>query len=474
MTKLGRAEGYIVRKGMAAMPKDWKRIEDNQDIAHQEVVDHSHHLTSHPAPEHYAQFLNSPELLKSQKDPMKGKSTKMIHQIPTDEQDPSGTQEPVKQTIMTKPYHQNLYSGTRSWVKHPIQGWATMTSKSVYDAAGLNNNIEQVATHEHNGIPVTVHSFSPNYKTIYSLQEEQGVYNTDPVKRSVNPLQVEQIAAMDFLMGNNDRHPKNLMVADHTDDQGYHNLLSIDHERNFQYFKPLNAVRKPRYGEEVKEHDHPADYISNSALREAKRAAWNNDHWDFYEWWKTAGPKIKEDFERNLEYIKDTSIRDHIRKNFERRYDMLQKWASDNEEHNYETNGFFSKEYPHIVRMIPKPRATPETIRNIRSRLPKNDPVKAIKILAEASGQKRTVAAQQKIYDVFKSILHETNSETLPDLYDKFKNDPTKIFGQNIWFHILKHIDSLTDKRAAKLILKYDAGKGKIPLFWKERFGGGQ
>lgn len=465
MTKIGRAEGYELRKiGMAALPKDWQRIEKYHEDSHRDVVDHSGHMEAHPAPEHYRNFLQSEETLKSQKDPSSGIAKKMIHDISAPDSD-------AKTRVMTKAYFPKIDSKTRSWVKHPIHGWATMASKSLYDAAGLGENVEQVSTHEHEGIPLTVHTFSPGYKTVYSLREQAGFHDTTPMKKSINPLQVQQIAAMDFLMGNNDRHRNNLMVSDHTDERGYNNLLAIDHERNFQYFKPLNELVRRWDDPKPRGYDLPHDYIAESALHDAKRAAWNNDHWEFYEWWKEVAPKIKEALDKQLSYIKDPSVREHVKRNFERRFDMLQKWASDNTEHNYEEVDFFSKEFPHVVRMVPKPRAAPETIKAIRERLPKDDPEKAIRVLSESAGRKKGVSAQQKLYDLFKSILRELDPDKLVELYEKFRNDTDmKIGNQYVGYQILRHIADRHDKKAAKLLLSFDGGKGRLPVFWKHVF----
>ena len=83
-----------------------------------------------------------------------GISAKMVHEI----EDDASPHDP--NIYMAKPYHKKIESGTKSWVKHPILGWATMATKALFNAGKIGHLCEDVSAHEHEGVPLTVHKFA--------------------------------------------------------------------------------------------------------------------------------------------------------------------------------------------------------------------------------------------------------------------------------------------------------------------------
>ena len=298
----------------APKAKDWTRITNKHDSDASLLVDHKPHAIDHPAPQEYVNMMNNKNLKwEHHKLDQNGISAKMVHEID------DGTGQDL---YMTKPYHKKMESGTRNWVKNPILGWATMATKGLFHAAGLKNNIEDVSVHEHEGVPLTVHKFAPGHISANSGQQ----YNMH-----VDPVQVHKIGVIDYLTNNLDRHHGNLMLnSEVNEESGAHDLLAIDHERNFQYHKTLDQIkRRSPYEVPPPREETPFSYIKRSALNDQhrKNAGWYS-HEELTDWWTNHGPAMKEELEKHLGSIKDQDHREHIRDNFNNRWDKMNQWAN--------------------------------------------------------------------------------------------------------------------------------------------------
>lgn len=461
MAKIGRTERISHKKtiAMAVHERDWNRIEKAHDKDAESYSDFDTFSKQYAAPDKYLEVLEHPTTYKST--PGIGMSKKMIHDI-SDEESSS--------TFMAKPYYPRLSSQTRSWVKHPIAGWSTMTSKALFDAAGMGDDTEKVYVHKHKDVPLTVHEFSPGYKTVFDF-EDQGLPGA-PIMATPNPLDIKKIAVMDFLMGNNDRHGHNLMVSSHQDPTGHNKLLAIDHERNFQYDKALNQVLNWKFGGGVRygqPADSPADFINLSALKLAEKASYKIDSDDLKEWWDQHSKAIKESFYQQLNGIKNPRLKEHIKKNFEQRAAIIDKWASTDDEYGYQNIDLFSKEFPYKANIQNMPRPAKEKVENLLNRLPEN-PLKAIETLVETAKHKKGLAAQDLIRALFRDISSKLSDEQLIKLFDSVRKDHSKKLGRNLLAsEILLSVYKRGDKRQAAALIEWDNGKGTMSQYWIDR-----
>lgn len=297
----------------AVQKKDWNRITKKVNPDASLTVDHKPHMTQFPVHSAYNQMLGYKDLeWPHHKLDENGISAKMVHEI----DEGNGPE-----LYMAKPYHKNIESATKSWVKNPILGWATMATKALFNAGKIGHLAEDVSTHEHEGVPLTVHKFADGYQ---SKQWGGGQ------RHNINPLELHQIGVMDYLTNNMDRHGGNILHDSTTNDEGYNQLLAIDHERNFQYHKRIADSHRNK-SSDVAPHvrkESPFSYIKGSHLdRYSKDADTWYSHQDLVDWWGQHGKKIKDELESQVENIKDESTRKHVRDNFNQRWHKMNNWT---------------------------------------------------------------------------------------------------------------------------------------------------
>ena len=306
-------------------PVDWNRILRSHDESQPMWVDPTQHLAENPAPSHYQNLLKDLKPIKGEKVQGTGVSAKMIHKVPG----PDGTD-----TVMAKPYFKAIESHSRGWVKRPILGWSTMATKALYNAGKIGHLCEDVSTHQHEGVPLTVHKFSADHKEVMNLRDDIS-NNSVPI----NHLNAKQIALMDFLTDNNDRHMGNLMVGDLPDETGKHPILAIDHERSFQYHeRPSSGIHTPfknaMAGGLNDVRFQTARFAGNEYQSRVggpggKQPEWYETDNDLAKWWTDNRDNMKAELEKQLSSIKDEKIRNHIRDNFHSRAAALGGWADE-------------------------------------------------------------------------------------------------------------------------------------------------
>jgi hypothetical protein len=277
-----------------------------------------------------------------------GITAKMVHEVPEGKAaDGSLIGNAI---IMAKPYHRKIESVTKSWVKHPITGWATITTKALFNAANAGHLAEDVYAHEHQGVPLTVHKFAPNMRELNDANNMRELEHY-----TIDPNDIMKIGVMDFLTNNLDRHMGNLLVSSDpgdTDSRGYNRIMAIDHERNFQYAKTAkthhawsNPKRYEMHGgrpmwdehgnirQGRKDNPHieaPNDYIEHGrATGRILEIPHNKPHYlgDLAEWWITHSPAVKQAMVHHLGAIKDEKLRQHIHDNFMNRANYMDRWA---------------------------------------------------------------------------------------------------------------------------------------------------
>lgn len=424
----------------AVKAKDWSRITKKVDPDAGLLVDHKPHITQFPVHGEYSKMLAHPDKMAAHKDDnIEGIAAKMLHAIP---------RPPSEQTLfMAKPYHKKLESHTRDWVKKPITGWATMATKALFNAGNIGHLAEDVSAHEHEGTPLTVHKFAEDHKPIGAVMQWQprGGYR---IERTVDPVDIHKIGVMDYLANNLDRHQGNLMVGSHSDSRGYDPVLAIDHERNFQYVKPikdsaLNRRQRQMFGQAAGPYQTDLDketpwaYIKGSVLNHAHQSGngWHS-HGDLVDWWNQHGSNIRDEMENQLGSIKDEESRKHIRGNFMDRWHKMDKWAKQmaadpDSAHMYHPSSLGEAFESARIQKPEVPRITQASIKS----LPKNKR-DALFTIADMVNRKPKLSYRQQsmLSGAIDSIINTMSPEEAADAFKSLANNPyleTKAIKEN-------------------------------------------
>lgn len=298
-------------------PKDFKKIQTSHQKGFSPVVDSASHIKDHPAHENFINHIvNGRNVYKNKagRGSSSGIATKNIHHLDSyhDEEGGGNISLANPESYMAKPYHGHLESATKSYVKHPIKGWATLTKKNLLHAAGMGHMTEDVQAHNVNGVPVTVHKFSEQHEPVVSTHQQ------------ISPVDAGKVAVMDFLTGNNDRHTGNIMISKEKNEQGFHDPLLIDHERSFQYEKSLHN----KFDKERSTPDSVYGHLKGSNGLAFVSSSHKPVHFqeageELHDWWGQHGPKIRQAFQENIRHIKDPHLKSHIENNFNARMDHL-------------------------------------------------------------------------------------------------------------------------------------------------------
>lgn len=324
-----------VRK--AVDPEEFKAITRASDPTGPTTVDHDFHLQTSVPHQALAEVYNrqiadskkTVHRLKAKSNPEVGFgiTRKVLYETPTTD----GTQK-----FMVKPYHERVIRRVKNWMRYPIQGWAEMTNQALYHAGGIGHLHQRVHTVAHNignGLePHLVVALSPGFR-----QAGVGAVQLDAFTK--NPklaLNTQQVALMDFLTNNVDRHSGNILIS-----PGTGALLAVDHSRSFQYKtgSPHSPSKAPE--DRIKNYIHAGglyelfdkaqmvhpDYGKPNNYGSYASGDWateNSENWtDAFDWVGEAAPKLESVMRTHLKAIKDSKIRDHVWRNFKTRLDML-------------------------------------------------------------------------------------------------------------------------------------------------------
>jgi hypothetical protein len=315
-----------------------------------------------------------------------------------------------------------------------------MATKALFNAGGIGNLAEDVSVHEHNGVPMTVHSFAEGYEPIASHVSRS--YNVQTLPHSIDPLQFQQVGAMDFLTNNTDRHVGNLLVGDHTDERGYNPLLAIDHERNFQYAQ--NIHRRHMVGSSRQyDAESPLDYMDSGAMKYLEH---HFDGWhQLSDWWKEKGPTISEEFMKQASMIKDPGVRQHVMNNFLARHRAMTEWA-----HNAHDWDIYDK---HGLANAVKIQIQPEVRQRLTSRslerlLPKHDPIGALGVIADVVNRRDKLRPnqQQTVRDTIRNLVTKMTpgeiAQVVPHVHQNPKFNTKKMQNAGITMRndVLNHV----------------------------------
>ncbi len=462
----------------AVQEKDMNRIKRAHNKDADLTVDHKPHLEQFPAPVEYDRMLKDPAKFKSvSKDSVtSGISAKMVHNA-TGYSDGDGWVSYAKhKTLMSKPYHKKIESKTRSWVKHPILGWASMATKALFNAGKIGHLAEDVSVHEHDGVPMTVHSFAPDYQDVATyatgldLRKELG-------KRPVDSLQLHQIGVMDFLTNNLDRHGNNLMIADHTDERGYHPVLAIDHERNFQYNKNHWNASGSR--------SSPLHFLSHQALGRMTEANHFDGYHELKDWWHENGQPIKDEFLNQVQHIKDENIRKHVTDNFLDRHRAMTEWTKDGTGDAWEKKSIGRAES--YLQKFQPPKASSKALSKMIER---QDPIAALNTISDVINGRDSLRPSQfwavknaitktvsgmnpeQVGDAIKHIVQNPKFATkkmkdfpVMDWVLDHASQPEGYDGNGFPVHKMSHL-----ARAAEAIDSLPADKKEVLQYWSNKF----
>lgn len=380
----------------------WKRVSGKHFEDGSITVNHKAHLEQPHAHDAYNKMLADPKVFKGKKDEMSGISAKMIHTPHGYTENNEFTSYAEPDTYMTKPYHRKPESHTRSWVDKPILGWATMATRNIYHAGDIGHLIEDVSTQEHQGVPVTAHKFEKDHATL--------ALDRSLMTKNVNPDERQKIATMDYLMGNNDRHAGNMLVSNSSNTEGYHGLKAIDHERNFQYKQPLHKVSAVS-GFRDHQNDTPYNFMTRPSLSLLNRISNWHSHEETVDWWNKNKHKIKNQMEKELSHINDEDIRNHIRDNFNHRWEKLSNWADNlNSRQDFWNKDDFHGPFKD-TRIIK--RYTPKITSKFLKDTFKGDPKEAISRISDIINRKGKLTPNQT--SVVKSGMEKVIDSLTPD-----------------------------------------------------------
>lgn len=425
---LARAAEAGVRHATANMAKsiknaDWSKLVRRHMPSNSSVVDHSMHVEASPKSGHLDAVISHPEAQKPIPSKDMGISQKLIYNVP----DKGGV--PHHNQVMVKPYHKKLESKTKAYANLPITGWSTMATKGLYNASGIGHLAEDVHTNEHEGVPLTVHHFAKDFVPVADLVSSQQIMQgRRGISHSVDPLQYGQIAMMDYLTNNNDRHGANLMInPTTTDERGYSPILGIDHERSFQYNMTNQAAHNkwkvyPPSVTKYHKHDHPSNY-SNHFSSAMHYLVHPNDRAfgaeGLQEWWKSNHQNIRNEMDKHLFALKDPAVRKHVAENFEQRYNAINQWAS-----NPEVSDPFAEDsnFP-AVRAQPFPGRYKEEVAQLLTRLPQ-DPAEAADTIVSGSQTPKSSRHQKILSEAMEHLTGKMTNDQLVHFVQKHHGNP--------------------------------------------------
>jgi hypothetical protein len=448
--------------------KDWSKISKRHSQDAAKIVDHAPHKETSQVPQAYKDILSSNEKQKGLRgmEAPHGITSKMVHKVPT----PEG-----HDTYMTKTYHRNPESATKSWVKAPILGWATMATKSLFNAAGIGHMAEDVHTHEHEGVPTTVHKFAKDFENIASNHALSYGRSPVPFKGSFRNDDLQKISIMDYLTNNNDRHAGNLMYSKEPESpetgDGMHNLLAVDHERNFQYHKPVNEFQSNWGVFQPKQHeDRLRDYKNSHGLKNLWRLSNSEGNDELHKWWTENSQKMSDEMLKQVSHIKDEHTRKHVWDNFKHRMDTMNNWAENYGNENYDD--------PHqtvSARMIKDRRPVTRLSTSLKM-LNKDNHLGSVETLINLAKKHGKPQHRESIDATFKAMLNRMTPQQVSEIYQKHGHD--MLGHQRVDYAVLNHLrdnmgQSKNAKDSAKALLSlHDSqpeGSNFILPFWQDQ-----
>jgi 8-oxo-dGTP diphosphatase len=299
----------------ATNPSDFKPIVDQLHPEGRDVVDHAKEADAHPpihSPAVHAyknHVLEAPEIVNARRNDYGGVTNKISFKLPETHQTHGN------ERFLIKPYHEKwMYSGK----KVPLHGWAEMTGQALYHAGNIGHLHQSVHVAEHD-----MGGHEPEPAIVINMAKDMIPIND---ARRIYPHELapemghsaRQIALMDFLTHNTDRHDGNLMVDDHERSVPPSKLMAIDHGLSFQYKNRKMGDTLGRYAEGATSNIAPMSPDDDSVKR----------NWaPVMSWWADHSDSIRKAFDKRLELIKKPEVKEYLRQNFWARARYLDRMA---------------------------------------------------------------------------------------------------------------------------------------------------
>lgn len=401
---------WLRRLGMV---KQWHKVKDYQSPIGKDTIDETFHLKNAPATE---------DILSAEGEPVKvnnGDTRKVVQRI-------------GKNTVVYKPYHSRHDEHTKPWVKYPIHGWATMATKAIYNAADIGKMSEDVSASSVDGVPITVHNFNADFSTVGDVLKKDKIPDGDPISKTPSPLQVQQISLLDYLTGNLDRNYGNILMSDNPNETGHHDLLSVDHDKNFQYQKQIGPKEIPH------------SYSNAPGIDQLKKATYRfGDNEALKNWWTSVSSNIKNEFYNQLSSVKHEKLRKFIENNFMERFNIIDEWSQDGEhQHSNSVTDLFSEDFPKPAVLHKIEKAPKEVVDFLLQRLPQN-PLAALMAISRSMKKKRNTKTQEGLTAVFEYLFSQLNQQQ--KLYLFRIGQEQELYGpsgQKLWYEILNYSDN--------------------------------
>jgi len=214
-----------------------------------------------------------------------------------------------------------------------------MTSQALYHAGGIGDLHQKVHVANHpvpinskpTEVPAIVIHMEPDYETAYNRSTR---YDAKPADHESNKEAAKKMFLMDYLSNQSDRHEGNLMLHKETGKP-----MAIDNAQSFYYGGPPRSSvlgGPPDWYKHFISFYHGDVYGSNALEALAPfegRPGSGDDYNDFFrgalDWWKEQSPKIQGEFANRLSLIQDPVHKEKVRKGFNDRAAMLDKWAKE-------------------------------------------------------------------------------------------------------------------------------------------------
>jgi hypothetical protein len=322
-----------------------------------DAVDHTFDLDAHPRTHNpavavYREALSgATPLMRAGPTTLHGQTPKVMYKVPRADSLPNGDM------FMVKPYHEAVPEKASFWQTHPIQGWAEMTSQSLWHAADVG--------HLHQAVHVSEHDMGPGFDkhpglVVHMAPHADWVQNMDPNEYDERMhADAFKMGIMDFLSNNLDRHTANLLVfpKGSVDEYGIprkSKLMSIDHGRSFQYhashkgvpakahnvFGDLETVPQEKRDEGNawgKQFDNLTGYFHSRAFEKLGQAARLHGYPPFHSpdlipavtgWWPRVRDQVVATMASRLSGLKEPRMKEHVWNNFSERVKKLDDISS--------------------------------------------------------------------------------------------------------------------------------------------------
>lgn len=227
----------------------------------------------------------------------------------------------TKKKYLVKPYH---YQSTPGQIG---EGWGETTAASMYRAANIPHLIQQshvTMGSDPNGesVPLLVVHLDPRLHSADQLDPNDQF----PSDLADIYLAKMQMGAMDYITGNTDRHRTNLMFLMDNHSGRLVHPVAIDNS-GFNHFLSASPEALESDANNFSRYFEPDGYrfagLKNTPAMTQAFAP------QFCDWWKNYSPMVRLAFHKQIPYINDTSERDRVDAQFQKRCSKLDKVVKD-------------------------------------------------------------------------------------------------------------------------------------------------